>query len=132
MRSVSVRSKLAGLGAQEGPLPDPKRCPTHVSVSLQFPTKFLEGKVLGRHRLAAATEGSGSELPPNARSARAEPEPETGTVRTIPGTGTIGTVFQEPKPCLPLQTVPKHTGSPFPRETIGTETRNRSNCSNCN
>ena len=36
-----------------------------------------------------------------------EPEPETGTVRTIfpeteSGTGTAGTVFQEPKPDRPF------------------------------
>ena len=64
-----------------------------------------------------------------------EPEPETGTVRTVfpgteRGTGTAGTVFQEPKPepepsfLLNCTETPK---IPFSRGTAGTENRNRSN-----
>ena len=62
-----------------------------------------------------------------------EPEPETGIVGTVfpateRGTGTVGTVSQEPKPepSLPVKTVLKQIKS-FSERNVGTENRNRSN-----
>ena len=52
--------------------------------------------------------------------------PETGS-----GTGTAGTVFQEPKPesepSFSVKTVLKHAQNPFQRRTVGADNRNRSN-----
>ena len=52
--------------------------------------------------------------------------PETGS-----GTGTTGTVFQEPKPesepSFSVKTVLKHAQNPFQRRTVGTDNRNCSN-----
>ena len=44
VRSVSVRSKWAGLELRKGPLLHPNGCPRYVKVSLSFPIKFLQGK----------------------------------------------------------------------------------------
>ena len=64
-----------------------------------------------------------------------EPEPETGTVGTVfpgteRGTGSAGTVFQEPKPELEPSSVVNCTEThknPLLRGTARTENRNRSN-----
>ena len=66
-----------------------------------------------------------------------EPEPETGTVRTVlkfagteRGTGTAGTVFQDPKPepePSSLWNCTETHKTPLLRGTAGTENRNRSN-----
>ena len=54
-------------------------------------------------------DGAGTEL-----------EPESGPVGTESGTGTDGTVFQEPKPepepCFPLKTALRHRGTLSPEE----------------